>query len=321
MNKFMKKSYEYNSTILDFVQIRHSWLHYLYKGILALFVGLVFLSVFYIIFSFFFHTPEEKDLIKLDNVLSENYTEMSQRYKQLDKVIADLEQRDANIYRYIFETDPPKVDDYQNENLLKTIEEQSNETIILNAQKAIEKLQLTVNQQTNKLKDIVSTYQQQPHIHNIPTIQPIEDRDFRYIAATFGMRMHPFYKVLKMHTGIDFSAPLGANVYATASGKVVSVEKKYRNVGLSIVIDHTNGYKTHYYHLNEAKVKPNQKVDRGQIIGTVGNSGRSVAPHLHYEVWKDNKPYDPIHFFFGNIDPKDYHLLKIIVANKGQSMD
>jgi murein DD-endopeptidase MepM/ murein hydrolase activator NlpD len=155
----------------------------------------------------------------------------------------------------------------------------------------------------------------------LPTIQPVDNQDLRYTSATYGMRMHPFYKVLKMHTGIDYSSPSGSNVYAAAAGRVAKVERNHRSSGLSITIDHGNGYETRYNHLAQINVQVYQRVDRKQIIGTVGNSGRTISPILHYEIRNNGKACNPIHYFFGDISPADYHMLKIIEANKGQSLD
>jgi murein DD-endopeptidase MepM/ murein hydrolase activator NlpD len=317
----LKKSYKFNFDILDFIEVRRSWLYLLGRGILAVFVALLFFGAYYMLFSLFINTPEERNLMKIKETMNQNYTPIIERYNELAVVINDLQERDANIYRYIFETEPPSSNSAENDELLSRMDNLSNVAIVRSTNNALDALQKIAAQQTKILEQITITCLKNPAMPNLPTLQPVENVDFRYIAATYGMRMHPFYKVLKLHTGIDFSSPMGSNVYATAAGKVVRVERNYRNIGLNVVIDHGSGYQTHYQHLNEANVRANQTVARMQTIGTVGNSGRSVAPHLHYEIWKNGKHVNPIHFFFANITPADYQLLKVLEANKGQSLD
>jgi murein DD-endopeptidase MepM/ murein hydrolase activator NlpD len=287
---------------------------------LYVFGALIFFGAFYMLFASVFNTPEERNLMKIQETMTQNYASIMQKYKQLDAVIGDLEERDANIYRHIFETEPPNIDAYDNEGLIEKITDQSNKDIILNTNNSIDAMERIAKQQDKVIKQNMN-FCKEHNLRNLPTVQPIDNRDFRYIAATYGMRMHPFYKVLKMHTGIDFSAPLGSTVYATAAGKVTKIERNYRNTGLSVTIEHGGGYSTHYHHFNEINVRPNQNVDRMQVIGTVGNSGRVAAPHLHYEIWKDGKTCNPIHYFFGAISPEDYQILKLLEANKGQSLD
>jgi murein DD-endopeptidase MepM/ murein hydrolase activator NlpD len=317
----LKKSYIFNRDTLSFVELRWSWLNYAKRGLLFIFAAPFFLSAYYMLFSFFVSTPEERNLMKIKETMKRHYTASLQRYRELDEVVAGLEERDANIYRYIFDTDPPEANASEDDDFIEKFEELSNSVIVRDTRNSITMLQKTAEQQTQRLKDIAAACLNNPTIQNLPTIQPVEDRDFRYIAATYGSRMHPFYKVLKMHAGIDFSSPLGSNVRATAAGKVSRIERNYRNSGLSVLIDHGGGYQTRYNHLGDVLVAANQVVKRTQVIGTVGNSGRSVAPHLHYEILKNGNPCNPIHYFFGNIMPADYQMLKILEANKGQSLD
>jgi murein DD-endopeptidase MepM/ murein hydrolase activator NlpD len=316
----MDKTYKYNPEFMDFIEGgRNPW-YYLYKGILYCFVGILFFCCFYVGFVFIWDTPQERDLIEKKEMLTYYYKILSKQQKQLDAVISDLQSRDTAIYHYVFETNPPSVGDDDMLLIIKELEEQDNETLVNGSDKTIDLLQKTINRQNALLRHLIEEYKRKK-VDNVPTIQPVENRDFRYIAATYGIRMHPWYKVLKMHNGIDFSVPLGTHVCATAAGTIEVIERRYRNTGLSIVINHDNGYKTHYYHLDEAKVRLRQKVKRGDIIATVGNSGRAFAPHLHYEIWKDGKPCNPVHYFFGSISPEDYYKLKVIAANKGQSLD
>jgi murein DD-endopeptidase MepM/ murein hydrolase activator NlpD len=316
----MAQKFKYNHESLDFYEARDSLLAIWRKGVIWLFAGLLFFGGYYVIFAQLFSTPKEKTIEKINKELESNYAKVNQQYKQLDLIVTELVERDKNIYRRIFETDPPIVDADASISL-EQIDAENNTKLTHETKDGIDKLQATIKEQTKLLSDMIALEQRKDTLSNIPSIQPVSNKNLHHIAATYGMRMHPFYKLLKLHTGIDFSIPLGTNVFATANGVVESVKNSMRNTGLSVVIDHQNGYKTHYQHLYKATISPSQKVKRGDVIGFVGNTGRSVAPHLHYEIWKDNTLVNPIHYFFEDITPDEYQKLKIIAANKGQSLD
>jgi murein DD-endopeptidase MepM/ murein hydrolase activator NlpD len=155
----------------------------------------------------------------------------------------------------------------------------------------------------------------------IPAIQPIDNQDLTLVASGFGFRIHPIYKISKMHTGIDFSAPVGTPIYATGDGVVESVTRSGRGLGNRILIDHGFGYKTLYACMDEISVRQGRRVKRGEKIGTVGDSGLSVAPHLHYEVRLNGEQVNPINYFFLELSPRDYDRLILISKMSGQSFD
>jgi murein DD-endopeptidase MepM/ murein hydrolase activator NlpD len=159
------------------------------------------------------------------------------------------------------------------------------------------------------------------YLLSLPVIQPINNPDLTRLAAGYGWKIHPIYKIKKFHPGVDFTAPKGEPVVATADGVVVSVTKTARGYGNSVTIDHENGYKTLYAHLDEVKIRKGKKVKRGDVIGTVGSSGVSLAPHLHYEVIKDGERVDPINYFFLDLTPEEYDKIIEIANNSGQSFD
>ena len=156
---------------------------------------------------------------------------------------------------------------------------------------------------------------------SIPAIQPVKNRDLRRISSYFGVRLDPFYKVNKFHEGVDFSAPTGTEVFATGDATVDRVEKSYFGYGNTIILNHGFGYKTVYSHLSAFNVRQGEKVKRGQMIGKVGNSGKSTSPHLHYEVRRNNRPVNPIHFFFSDLSPEEYELILELSAAPSQTMD
>ena len=153
----------------------------------------------------------------------------------------------------------------------------------------------------------------------IPAIQPVSNKELRRIASGFGYRYHPIYKTLRMHTGMDFSAPRGTPIYATGNGKVKSTKRK-SGYGKTCVVDHGFGYKTLYGHMSKIIVKRGQKVKRGEIIGYVGSTGTSTSPHLHYEVRINDKPVNPVHYFFNDLSPEEYEKVIEISSRINQSL-
>lgn len=283
-------------------------------------------TLYYIGYSLFFDTPVEKHLKRENKLLTEQYKLLDKRFDQVDRVVKDLQERDGNIYRVIFEVEPYKdtvflaggnfalrldeIEDKDNNDLinqsidiLKRIREES-------APKTIVLLQ-TVEKMVEKQAD---------SLRYVPSIIPLENKDVRQFAAPQGVRIHPFYKVLRMHEGVDLASPTGSPVLAAADGVVQAIANK-RAKGNSILIDHGNGYTTFYAHLEKIGVRKGQRVKKGVQIGTVGSTGMSVAPHLHYEVKKNNQLVNPVHFFFADISPNDYRKLIDKASLSGQSLD
>ena len=158
-------------------------------------------------------------------------------------------------------------------------------------------------------------------VASIPAIMPISNKDLRRTASGWGWRIHPIYKIRKFHYGMDFTAPTGTEIYATGDGVVTVVENSMRGYGKRIVIDHGFGYKSLYAHLNAFNVKKGQKVKRGEVIGFVGTTGTSTAPHLHYEVFKNNQKVNPVHYYFNDLTPEEFDKMIFISSNSGQSFD
>ncbi|HRW63453.1 MAG TPA: M23 family metallopeptidase, partial [Bacteroidales bacterium] len=158
-------------------------------------------------------------------------------------------------------------------------------------------------------------------VASIPAVMPISNKDLTRTASGWGWRIHPIYKIRKFHYGMDFTAPTGTEIYVTGDGTVERVETSLRGYGKNIVIDHGFGYKTLYAHLSGFNVRKGQKVKRGDVIGFVGSTGTSTAPHLHYEVYKDNKKVNPVHYYFNDLTPEEYEKMIFISTNSGQSFD
>ena len=154
----------------------------------------------------------------------------------------------------------------------------------------------------------------------IPAIQPIANKELVRLSSGFGIRIHPVYKVRKMHTGIDFSAPIGTPNYATADGVVEKVKVSFSGYGKNLLVDHGYGFKTRYAHMHEFAVRKGQRIKRGQVIGYVGNTGTSTGPHLHYEVIKNNRKINPVHYFFKDLNPDEYEKIVELASIENQSL-
>ena len=276
-----------------------------------------------VVYSLFFDTPRERQIRRENELLLEEYQALSERKRMVDTVMQEVEQIDRDIYRVIFETEPVQSDVSQAsgmtyQNLLLTGDEE-----IVNS--SAHKLDSMITQ-INRSKSIYDMLMIRGENHlemlpALPAIQPIENRDLTLIASGFGHRIHPIYKIPKMHTGIDFSAPVGTPVYATGDGVVKTVIRSERGLGNQIIIDHGFGYTTLYASMDELNVRQGAEVKRGNQIGTVGDTGLSVAPHLHYEVHLNGVAMNPINYFFLELSPGDYDRLILISMRSGQSFD
>ena len=251
---------------------------------------------------------------------------MNKKISQLNLVLEDLEQRDNNIYRVLFETNPiPSevrkagfgwINRYQN------LEGFENSDLVVETTKKIEILTKQIVIQSKSLDEIERLASEKEKLLSaIPSIQPIKNSDLTRMASGFGYRTDPFDKSRKMHAGMDFTAPRNTPVYAASDGKIIRADSRSSGYGKHIRIDHGFGYVTLYAHLNKYNVRRNQKVKKGDIIGFVGSTGRSQAPHLHYEVRKDGIKYNPINFYYGNLSPDEFDALLKLANQENQSLD
>ncbi|TFH22868.1 MAG: M23 family metallopeptidase [Bacteroidia bacterium] len=276
-----------------------------------------------VIYSLFFDTPRERQIRNENRMLLEKYEELSVRKQEVDTVMEAVQRIDRDIYRVIFETEPVEPETNPStgmtfQNLLRT----TNEVIVMHSAHKLDSLiSLDRLMATEYDMLIIRGEAKAVMLPYIPAIQPIENSDLTLIASGFGHRVHPIYKIPKMHNGIDFSAPVGTPVYATGDGVVKISSRSARGLGNQILIDHGYGYETLYACMDELNVRNGQEVKRGDLIGTVGDSGLSVAPHLHYEVHLDGKAMNPINYFFLELSPSDYDRLILISKMSGQSFD
>jgi murein DD-endopeptidase MepM/ murein hydrolase activator NlpD len=276
-----------------------------------------------VVYSLFFDTPRERQIRRENEMLLEEYEALSERKQMVDTVMQEVKRIDKDIYRLIFETEPVQTVEEQSTGLAyQNLWRISDREIVSSSAHRLDSMIAQVNR-SEPMYDMlmIKGENRSEMLPVIPAIQPIENRDLTLIASGFGYRIHPIYKIFKMHNGIDFSAPVGTPVYATGGGVVQKVTRSSRGLGNQITVDHGFGYSTLYACLDELNVRQGQQLQRGEQVGTVGNTGQSVAPHLHYEVHLNGEPMNPINYFFLDLSPKDYGRLIVISMMSGQSFD
>lgn len=321
-----KKRYHFDPRSLKYVEVKKTTKAVLLKGLSFLSTSLVIAAAFIIAFLFFFDSPKEKMLKREVKEYEMRFLEMNKRLEQVESVLADLADRDDNIYRVIFEAEPIPAEmrraGYGGVDRYSRLEGYANSEILIETSKKLDQITSQLYVQSKSLDEVYSMAKNKTHmLACIPAIQPVSNKDLRRLSSFFGYRTDPFYKVKKFHEGVDFSAPQGTEIHSTGDGVVVSVKKSNRHYGNTIVIDHGYGYETVYAHMDEFEVRKGERVKRGQIIGTVGNTGKSTAPHLHYEVRKNGRPLNPIHYFFNDLTPEEYEEVIILSQRPTQSLD
>ena len=318
-----RSHYKFNPEDLNYDQLDRSLNAKIWRIVIYVAAILVLAILLNVIYSLFFDTPRERQIRRENELLMEQYNLLSERKRIVDTVMQEVEQIDKNIYRVIFETEPVTPgSNPSSENAFQHLLETSDRDIVHTTAHRLDSM-IRHDQQTATMYDmlLIKGENKAEMLTTVPAIQPIENPDLTLIASGFGHRVHPIYKILKMHSGIDFSAPVGTPVHATGDGTVEAVTRTARGLGNRILIDHGQGYKTLYACMDELKVRRGQQVKRGELIGTVGDSGLSAAPHLHYEVHLNDEPVNPINYFFLELTPEEYDRLILISLMSGQSFD
>jgi len=288
--------------------------------------GLVFASVVLILAYNFMESPKERILRREIEQYKLQYAILNERLENVQAVVADLQDRDDNIYRVIFESDPipssVRKAGFGGTDRYSRLEGYRNSDLIINTTRKLDVLTSQLVVQSKSFDEVFTLAKRKEElVASMPAIQPVSNKDLRRIGSYFGYRTDPFYKVTKFHEGIDFTAPVGTDIYATGDGTVTSVEFSRSGYGNCIIINHGFGYQTVYAHLSKMNVKKGEKVKRGQVIGFVGNTGKSTSPHLHYEVRKSGRPVDPINYFFNDITPEEYAQMIELSQRPSQSLD
>jgi murein DD-endopeptidase MepM/ murein hydrolase activator NlpD len=321
-----KVKYYYDTKTLSYKQIKLSRVNKI-RNLFYFLIGSAFTGlVMVIIFFQFFDSPKEKVLNREIEQLSSQYEVVQDKLQQVELVLDDIQERDDNIYRVVFEADPiPKSirkAGYGGVNRYQDLSGYNNAELIISTAKKIDQITKQLYIQSKSFDNIIELAKNKADmLASMPAIQPVSNKDLSRMASGYGYRIHPIYKTKKFHAGMDFSAKTGTPIYATGDGKISKARKSRRGYGNHVIIDHGFGYKTLYAHMSKYIIKKGQKVNRGDVIGYVGSSGTSVAPHLHYEVHKDGKKIDPINFYYNDLTPDQYEKILELSSKSNQSFD
>lgn len=288
---------------------------------LAMAVGLLML------YSSYFESPKELILKNEVTELEFYYENLQKEVKRLDHILGEMEHRDDNIYRAVLGAEPieksireggvggaDRYEGIKNKDII-------HEEFILKLHAGVDKLRRKVYIESKSQDDVVQLAEKKEKLFAaIPAIQPISNKELIALASGFGLRIHPVYKVKKMHTGIDFAASIGTPIYATADGLVDKVDVSFSGYGKMVEIDHGFGYRTRYAHMHGFTVRNGQRIKRGELIGYVGNTGLSTAPHLHYEVFINRIHVNPVYYFFNDLNAADYEKVIELASIENQSL-
>ncbi len=317
--------YRFNHDTLNFERIRLSGWKKVKRVSLALAPGLL-LGVIGIFLAFqFVDSPKEATLRRENEQLMVEYELINKQLLDLEEVLEDIERRDDNVYRVIFEADPipstVRMAGIGGVNRYKDLEGFANSELVIGTRKRLDKIAKRMYVESLSLDDVAKlALRKQDMLASIPSVEPIP-RDQTRLSSGFGVRVHPIYKIRKDHLGLDFTSPVGTPIHATGDGTVEFAGYNTSGYGYHVIINHGFGYKTLYGHMSDLGVRRGQKVKRGDLIGEVGSTGLSTGPHLHYEVIKDGVHMDPVNFLFNSLSPEEYARMVEVAGNAGQSMD
>lgn len=320
-----KQQYHFNEETLTFSE-RKKTIGERIRMILGYLATSAFIATgIVLLFFYFFDSPKEKSLKRENTQLRVQYDIVDNQLVNLSTILTEIQERDDNIYRAIFEADPipSTIRDagFGGANRYQDLKKLEAANLVIDTRTKLDILTKKLYVQSNSFDEIVDLVRnKEKMLMSIPSIMPVASKDLRRVASGYGLRFHPIDKVTKFHHGMDFSAPTGTDIHATGNG---IVEKVYRSssYGNTVIINHGYNHKTLYAHMSGFNVKQGQKVTRGQIIGFVGNTGRSAGAHLHYEVRKKGITQNPKNYYFNDLTPEQYETMIEKSAEFGQSLD
>jgi len=321
-----KVKYYYDSDTLSYKKIKSKISDILKRVSLALVSAIMFMILGYFLLTQFFDSPKEKELYRELEFVKLNEQLHSKKISQLEKVLIDIQERDNNIYRLYFEVNPipneQRKAGFGGVNRYKALEGFDNSEMIIDVTKNMDILSKQLYVQSKSLDEIVKLAENKEKLlAAIPAIQPVKNEDLSRMASGFGWRSDPFTKANKRHMGMDFSAPKGTPVFVSGDGVIERADQSAAGYGKHIRVNHGFGYVSLYAHLSNYNIKKGQRVKRGDLIGFVGNTGRSQAPHLHYEIIKNGVKINPINFYYGSLSPEEFAAMQKAAETQGQSLD
>lgn len=322
ISKMAKKKYHYNPDTLSYEETDNTLLYRIKRFLIHLFSGVSFGALFFLLFVMLVDSPEERQLAQENSRLRAQYKLLERGMDEVQEVLTDLQMRDDNMYRVIFQADPIPFSVRKatavNTEFYRELLRKTNAEIAVNTTRKYNELRKQLYIQSLSYDELVQLARtQEERLLHIPAIQPILNQDLTRTASGFGWRIDPIYRTRRFHEGMDFSAPIGTDIFATGNGTVV-VAGWRQGFGNTVEINHGFGYRTLYAHMHQIKVRVGQKVNRGEVIGTVGNTGKSTGPHLHYEVHYRGRPMNPQNFYFLDLTPEEYDRMVQLSNNAGQ---
>ena len=320
-----KKKFHFNPETLSYEQIEHTITHWLKQLAIHALSGVSLGIIFFFIFVSTIQSPEEKQLVQEKSHMEAQYKVLDKQMQELQYVMTDLQQRDDNLYRVVFQADPIPLSvrrgSSANTEYYDQLLDMTNSEIVVSTSKKLGELKKELYIQSKSYDELVLLAKnKETMLENLPAIQPVLNKNLKYMASGYGWRIDPIYHSRRFHAGMDFTAPIGTNIFATGNGVVVSAgwEQGYGNC---VQINHGYGYVTLYGHMSAIKVRSGQKVKRGDIIGLVGSTGKSTGPHLHYEVHCKGTIMNPQNYYYLDLSPAEYDKMVQMSNNAGQIFD
>lgn len=321
-----KTNYRYNPKSLSYEKVDLKPKDIILKVLSYLATGLVFATITILLAYKFLPSPSEKKKNREIELVLLQYDVLKNKMDNLEKVITDLEDRDNNVYRLIFESEPIPAEirkaGFGGVDRYKKLEGYDNSELMIETTKRLDQLTKRIYVQSKSYDEVVKMVKNKEQLLNsIPAIMPINSKFLKNPPSGFGYRTHPIYKTQIFHKGMDFTAPTGTPIYATGDGIVEAVELNDAGYGNHVILNHGFGYQTLYAHMVTVKTQKGKKIKRGELIGLVGNTGLSTGPHVHYEVHKNGNHLNPISFYYSDLNPEQYQNLLDISSRSTQSFD
>lgn len=321
-----KIKYKFNTKSLTYEKVTVPIGRRVWQVLSYLATGLVFASITTFIAYNYFDSPKEKQLKREILELKLQYELLNNRLGEVVEVLDDIQERDNNVYRTIFEAEPIPASirkaGFGGVDRYKALQNFNNSGLVIETSKRLDRISKQLYIQSKSFDEVVKLVKNKEKLlASIPAIQPISNKDLRHQPGGFGWRTHPIYKTAEFHPGMDFAAPEGTEIRATGDGTIERADNMAHGYGNHVVINHGYGYQTLYGHMTKFAVKVGQQVKRGQLIGYVGSTGLSTAPHVHYEVIKGGQKTNPINFYYNDLTPEQYQKLIELASQSSQSFD
>jgi murein DD-endopeptidase MepM/ murein hydrolase activator NlpD len=321
-----KVNYKFNTKSLTYEKVTVPIKQRLLQILSYLATGIVFATLTILVAYKYLDSPKEKQLRREISELSLQYEILNEKMDNVTSVLSDIEDRDNNIYRTIFEAEPisesVRKSGFGGVSRYKYLQGFGSSELMVETSERIDRISKQLYIQSKSFDEVAKLVKgKEQLLASIPAIQPISNKNLKRQASGFGWRTHPIYKTQEFHPGMDFSAPSGTEIYATGDGIVERADAKAQGYGNHVVIDHGYGYKTLYGHMLKFTVRYGQKVKRGQLIGYVGNTGLSTGPHVHYEVIKGDKKINPVNYYYNDLTPEQYQKLIELSSQSSQTFD